>query len=144
LAAFLKKGESNAVEVTELIGQGYAESLSALENLKMVGLTSRVPGKNYFAFSTGSKISRAVNRDLWRPDVKAWKRFEAWVEKRAFEDLSVEAVTETLYGVVISFCAWCDLYGDPRKVPGTYFERFVANLVGRVLGVNASKSTTSA
>jgi len=136
MTSFLKKGQVIDPEITTLIRSGYIDSIRELSKLKTVELTSKISEKSYFSFSRDSKISRAINNELWQPNKGDWDRFAKCLSARNFESMSPGDITKTLYSVVISFCAWCDLYGDPRKVPGTYFERFVANLIGRVLTVN--------
>lgn len=127
-------------EFSNLVREVYKECLSCCESLSQVELVSKVPGKRYFAFAARKDISRAVNEDLWSPSLSDWDAFEDALNRKDFSALSDTQINRTLYSVAISFCSWCDLYDDPRKVPGTFFEKYIANLVGRYLGVVPTNS----
>ena len=109
-------------------------------------LVEEVPivGKSYFAFSRSNKLSRAINNDLFHPDVKEWKAFLAWLDAGDFtpnNEFSSERLTSLIYGVAISFCACVDLLksGD-QQTPGTFFAYLISHLFASRVGVNPDTS----
>lgn len=110
---------------------------SFLRQQEEVTLTSKVPGKQYFAFSadeSGSKLSRAVNAYLF--DFDAIDLMELLVSGNLTE-LPPDVRTKLLYTVASCFFSTVDLLKDgDQKTPATYFEILVGHLLGKSFGTN--------
>lgn len=129
-----------ALGVGELLGELYAECIAVTGGYRRVPLATAIPGKTYFAFENRTgKISRAVNSDLYKPDLEAWDRFFTALRAQELSDLTDSSITQVVYSAAISFCAVIDLtrQGD-QKTPGTYFEYLIGHLFASRLGVNPS------
>lgn len=121
-----------------LLGNSFRASLDFLSALHREPLISAVSGKNYFAFSDGKKVSRAVNADLFVDDCAEWDAFEAAIKKKKSpKGFDADRLTRLIYSVAISFCCYIDLtrVGD-QKTPGTFFEYLIAHLFAWRLDVN--------
>jgi hypothetical protein len=123
--------------VSELFGDLYDACRDVLGMCESLELTTGIPNKRYVAFELDSRISRAVNADLFAEDVSTdWAMFVEALHARNVTALDAQTVTRLLYSVAISFCAVIDLTrsGD-QKTPGTYFEWLVGHLFAAELGV---------
>lgn len=123
--------------VSELFGDLYSACREVLATCETVQLTTGIPNKRYVAFQRDSRISRAVNVDIFAADASTdWETFVHALHTHDVTALAAEAVTRLLYSVAISFCAVIDLTrrGD-QKTPGTYFEWLVGHLFAAELGV---------
>jgi len=88
----LKKAVKNNLysdEVTKILGMIFLECLSNLSNLKREPLISKVEGKTYFAFDNGKKISRAINKDLFKADYSGWENLSNAIENKDLGDISI-------------------------------------------------------
>jgi hypothetical protein len=121
----------------DLIGELFAACSQFLSKAHRLDLTSLVPGKSYFAFKIGKKLSRAVNRDLFVPATEEWKLFCEAIYKKRNPDLESARITRIIYSVAVSFFAFVDLtkQGD-QKTPGTFFEYLIGHLFAWRLDVN--------
>ncbi len=104
-------------------------------------LNSKVEGKEYFAFEKGKKFSRAINRNLFVPDLEPWNELKEAMRKGGLSGFHPQDITKTLYTMAISFCAAIDLIKDgDQKTPGTFFEFFIAFFFTWRCGVEPSNS----
>jgi hypothetical protein len=119
------------------IGLVYSACLHFLKKTGREPLVSLIPGKQYFAFTQRNKVSRAVNSELFLGDAKEWAAFDAALQRKKLSGFSPERITQVIYSVAISFCAFIDLTkeGD-QKTPGTFFEYLISHLFAWRLGVN--------
>ncbi len=112
-------------------------SLKFLSRCDQIPLRSCVPGKDYFSFAykgAAGKISRAVNKGLFAPDVI--NKLER-VFSKSPSDWPLGERENFLYTVAMSYCCASDLLktGD-QKTPATFFECLVGHLFARSFGVN--------
>lgn len=130
-----------SVQVTDLLSAIYRESLELLGSVKMINLKSHVENKQYFAFGSDKKYSRAINSGLYEPDINKWLDFTKALRKNNLNSYNVDSLQKILYSLAISFCACIDLIknGD-QKTPGTFFEYFVAYLYCWRTGVQPQNS----
>lgn len=127
------KGRENQ----EQIGRVFKASCEFLSELKRTDLKSLVPNKQYFAFSKGKKLSRAVNQGLFTTDLLAWENFRRKLAEKQWPDLDPLATTRIIYSVAVSFFCYIDLTKDgDQKTPGTFFEYLIGHLFGWRLDVN--------
>lgn len=121
----------------ELMGECVRAALKDLRNEGIIDLKSRVPQKDYFAFSTKKKNSRAVNKSLFLDNPGEWDNFSTALAKNQLEDFSAEKITKIIYSAAISFCCYVDIHKDgDQKTPGTFFEYLIGHLFAWRLGVN--------
>lgn len=136
----LAKRDLKAQAVADHLAAMATQSVNLLTDTKQcktVALTSKVHDKTYFAFaeaSSGAKLSRSVNADLFDPDALAHINFF-----RAGKLAEVETATRAklLYTMALSVMAAVDLVtsGD-QKTPGTFFEYFIGHMLSREFGAN--------
>lgn len=119
------------------IGKIFAASCHYLAKLKTVELRSLVPKKEYFAFTDGKKVSRAVNKRLFVGEPMKWDSFCRSIAAKKKLDWDADAITRVIYSVAVSFFCYIDLTkeGD-HKTPGTFFEYLIGHLFGWRLDVN--------
>jgi len=127
------KGQANQKQIGEIF-KACSDYLSKLERLE---LKSLVPGKQYFAFSNQKKLSRAVNKALFSPDLKEWGAFCQILSEKQWADLDPTRTTRVIYSAAVSFFCFIDLTkeGD-QKTTGTFFEYLIGHLFAWRLGVN--------
>ncbi|PYJ03101.1 MAG: hypothetical protein DME25_13460 [Verrucomicrobia bacterium] len=127
------KSERNQV----LLGNVYEASIAYLAKAQTKPLRSLVPGKAYFAFTSGRKLSRAVNQRLFVRETDEWKAFRKAVTAKRVPDMDADRITRIIYTVAASFFCFVDLTkeGD-QKTPGTFFEYLIGHLFAWRLGVN--------
>jgi len=119
----------------------YYECLDLLVTKPQEDLKSLVAGKNYFAFSNGNKLSRAINKDLFDPDIARWEALHRAIHSNDVNDFEADEITKILYSMAISFCASIDLLKDgDQKTPGTFFEYFIAFFFTWRVGVEPKSS----
>lgn len=119
------------------ISEVYNGALDFLKRAKRENLRSLIPGKEYFAFRMGDKLSRAVNAAQFVPDRQSWKAFDSALTNGDFAAFTPEDLTTIIYSVAISFCCYIDLTKSrDQKTPGTFFEYLVSHLFAWRLGVN--------
>ncbi len=130
------KGDINGALITEIAN----DSISFLKKQGQTKLKSLVPNKNYFAFSKGKKISRAVNRELFIEDIHGWQALLDSISSKEISQIKPLLSTRLIYTVAISFCCFIDLTkeGD-QKTPGTFFEYLIGHLFAKRLAVNPTK-----
>lgn len=120
---------------TALVADLVSDSLNALKKSNRIGFGSNVPGKEYFAFATGAKITRPVRDDLWDLEL-AGRTVDPFVAG-TYRNMAPRSLDRFLYTAAMSFCCATDLrkQGD-KKTPATFFECFVGNIFAREIGVN--------
>lgn len=119
------------------IGEIYEACLRFLANTDREPLHSRIPGKHYFAFRLGDRLSRAVNGKQFVPDERHWKSFATAASKRDLGRFTPEKLTNLIYTIAISFCCYIDLTKQrDQKTPGTFLEYLIAHLFAWQLRVN--------
>jgi hypothetical protein len=122
---------SDDSERDEIITRIIVTSTDLLASVERVELTTRVPNKSYFAFRlpAGTKLSRAINANLYFPNINLWLNFIESVKNNSLEITQKEDISRVLYTAAISFCAVNDLFssGD-QKTPGTFFEYYISYL----------------
>lgn len=130
------KGDKNGALITEIA----TDSIGFLKEQGQSELKSLIPNKNYFAFSKGKKISRAVNRELFLEDIDDWQGFLDSINYKATTRIEPLLATKLVYTVAISFCCFIDLTkeGD-QKTPGTFFEYLIGHLFAKRLAMNPTK-----
>ena len=135
------KGRSYCPQVTDCIGELYSRSLDVLNSSNIVQLISLVKDKEYFAFGSHEKFSRAVNAALYDPNPQDWLQLTKAMEKNNVKGYDSAHLDKILYSVAISFCASIDLIkANDQKTPGTFFEYFVAYLFSWRLGIQPVNS----
>lgn len=127
------KGRENQAK----LGEVFRASCAFLSRLQRVDLNSQVPNKQYSAFSSGRKLSRAVNKALFISDFLAWENFCQKLGEKRWADVDPVATTRIIYSVAVSFFCYIDLtkVGD-QKTPGTFFEYLIGHLFAWRLDVN--------
>ena len=119
------------------IGEIYFGCLDFLANAEREKLRSRIPGKDYFAFRIGDRLSRAVNVRQFSPRPRDWRAFTSALSKRDLNRFTPEKITEIIYSVAISFCCYIDLTKQrDQKTPGTFLEYLISHLFAWQLRVN--------
>jgi hypothetical protein len=118
----------------------YDACVNRLGNYQEQDLISKVPDKEYFSFSNGQKMSRAINRPLFFDGRQHIDLFFNAVRDNDFTTITTDQITSACYTIAISFCICIDIEksGD-QKTPGTYFEYLIGCLFSRKLGVNPTK-----
>jgi hypothetical protein len=121
----------------ESLGKIYEASCRYLSKVKTTELRSLVLHKEYFAFTAGKKISRAVNKRLFILDPGKWNAFRRAIAAKKAPDMDPEMITRIIYSVAVSFFCYIDLTKDgDQKTPGTFFEYLIGHLFAWRLGVN--------
>jgi len=130
------KADSASAEATDALGTLFARCQGYLADTERQPLTSRVAGKDYFAFRRGSKHSRAVNTSLYLGNPDPVGSFLDAVHANTPDALPSLDITRACYTVAMAFCCVIDLgkEGD-QQTPGTLFEYLVCHLFSRRLGV---------
>lgn len=128
-------------QIGDVFSQIYAESLQLLSSADREELISRVFGKRYIAFCGVARGSRAINADLFEPDVTLWTQLLSEMQTGEIVSFNSDQINRVLYSLAISFCASVDLIkeGD-QQTPGTFFQYFVAFIVAWRLGVEPTTS----
>ncbi len=128
-------------ENTLLLDEIYAECLHILGDASRIALTSKVEDKEYFAFRSKGRMSRAINQSLFYECQRDWERLNAAMARGTLGTFTAEQITKVLYSMAVSFCACVDLLksGD-QKTPGTFFEYFVAYFFTWRVGVEPCNS----
>jgi hypothetical protein len=136
----VSKGLIGSDELILLIKSLYDHSIELLSNYNEKHLTSKVLDKDYFSYSKNGKISRAINKNLYKCGDECVDNFFKSVEECVFDSTTPHDITAACYNIAISFCAVIDINksGD-QKTPGTYFEYFIGCLFSRRLGVKPTK-----
>ena len=121
----------------QCIGEIFTASCKFLGWLKTVDLRSLVSNKEYFSFTDGKKISRAVNKQLFASEPAEWQKLSWALATKNMEGLDAQAITRIIYSVAVSFFCFIDLTkeGD-QKTPGTFFEYLIGHLFASRLEVN--------
>ena len=115
----------------------FAASCYYLSKLKTVELRSLVSNKEYFAFTDGNKVSRAVNKRLFLGEPTEWDVFCRAIASKKAPDLDAETITRIIYSVAVSFFCYIDLTKErDQKTPGTFFEYLIGHLFAWRLDVN--------
>ena len=112
---------------------------SVLDESTLIDLPTKVPEKRYIAFQASSKMSRAINVDLY--DADGYLEALEKLMRGETDGLSVGAINSCVYTSTIIFCAANDLLKkSDQKTPGTFFEYLCAAILKNTLGVVPSKS----
>jgi hypothetical protein len=119
------------------LGTIFTASCSYLAKLKTVELRSLVSGKEYFAFTDGKKVSRAVNKRLFLNEPEKWDVFCRAIASNTTPSLDADTITRIVYSVAVSFFCYIDVtkQGD-QKTPGTFFEYLIGHLFAWRLDAN--------
>jgi hypothetical protein len=127
------KSEKNQAIIADV----YRASCRFLSRAGVQNLKSLVPGKEYFAFSSAKKLSRAVNQRLFLAEPKEWEAFCRAIASRQKPAMETERITRIIYSVAVSFFCCIDLTKDgDQKTPGTFFEYLIGHLFAWRLDVN--------
>jgi hypothetical protein len=129
-------GEKNR----ELLDDIYSDCLAFLNGASRQPLLSKVLGKEYFAFTHGARISRAINKGLYSGNIKEWRGLCNAMDGNDLSTFDAEKITRILYSMAISFCASIDLINGDQKTPGTFFEYFIAYFYTWRVGVEPTSS----
>lgn len=105
-------------------------------------LISRVPGKSYFRFWDDAKSTRGVNKGLWIDDRKQFEDLVKSISSIRTVALDGELLNRCLYTASVSFSCAQDVFGDSRKMPGTYFEYLIRFVLSCFFEVAAQTSLT--
>lgn len=125
-------GPDNRARISEV----YKGCLDFLAIAQREPLRSLIPGKSYFAFRIGEKMSRAVNSAQFVANGGKWTAFAKAVAKNDLSRFTPEEITRIIYSVAISFCCYIDLTKSrDQKTPGTFFEYLISHLFAWKLGV---------
>src|SRR5207245_243093 len=134
---------SDPLEIYEQLQDAFAEDVKSEANQTFVGdvykasckflakagsqpLKSLVRGKEYFAFSLGKKLSRAVNKQLFVAEPKEWEAFCKAIATKRAPGMESERITRIIYSAAASFFCYIDLTKDgDQKTPGTFFEYLI-------------------
>lgn len=141
LKALVRRGDLSNPEVGKAISEMVVTAHPELMRCDEVALRSEVPGKTYFAFRDGERISRPINQDLFISDPAVLReRFDDFFKDR-LGSLGPDEATRTIYTLAMSFCALYDTKktGD-KKTPATYFEILIGHLFAAHLGVNPTNA----
>src|SRR5438132_4780940 len=108
LAAYQKFQDAFSADVKSVanqvsLGQIYTACCRFLGGIKTVTLTSLISNKEYFAFSQGAKISRAVNKSLFLLEPGQWETFCNSLAARKAPSLDPQQITRIIYSVAVSF-----------------------------------------
>jgi hypothetical protein len=105
-------------------------------------LKTSIPGRTYFAYKHGSKLSRAINADQFIKNRTLFlNATTAILSAKGPKSLGADDATKAIYTVAMSFCAAIDLLksGD-KKSPATYFENLIGHLIAMRIGVSPTSS----
>lgn len=128
-------------KISDILHNIYSECISFLSTKSCEDLTSLVTGKNYIAFSNGNKLSRAINKDIFEPNILRWESFRNAIHSNDINSFNADEITKILYSMAISFCASIDLLKDgDQKTPGTFFEYFIAFFFTWRVGIEPTSS----
>src|SRR5438045_4937574 len=119
------------------IGDIYRSSCKFLARAATQPLKSFVPGKEYFAFRMGKRLSRAVNQELFVSAPTEWEAFRAALAEKRRQAIDPDSATRIIYSVAVSFFGFIDLTTDgDQKTPGTFFEYLIGHLFAWRMNVN--------
>jgi len=125
-----------STDITDILNIIYQDCLTVLNSTAREDLRSLVANKNYFAFNNGQKLSRAINNDLYDPNLSKWNSLLSAMRTNDLSQLNAQEITKILYTAAISFCAFVDLIKDgDQKTTGTFFEYFIAYFFSWRVGV---------
>lgn len=104
---------------------------------RRIDLTSRVPGKQYSAFTYQNVVSRPANQALFLTDGSRVRReWQNWLDGR----IDPAALARMFYTVALAPCLAMELFDrNNKKGPATYFECLVGHIFARELGTNPRK-----
>ena len=127
-------------EIADWLGVLYHKSLASLSSFSKKEMISLVRGKKYFSFQKGIKLSRPVNKDLFKEDYGLIVKFLDATRTREFDKLSSDEMNMACYSIIMSLACAADLINDDaRKLVATFFEKLIGFLVCRKLGVEPQK-----
>lgn len=107
---------------------------------RRIDLISRVPGKEYMAFTHENVVSRPVNRAFFEEDASVVRReWQNWLEGR----INADALARVSYTVALAPCLAMELFDrNNKKGPATYFECLIGHIFARELRMNPRKQAT--
>lgn len=131
------KKDAQSCAATNSILDTFNETRKYLKSLSTISLSYDGIGKEYFAFQNGTKMSRAVNKNLFLDfDDNTPIAFLNNVISKTITDQTAEEITKACYTIAICFCCSIDmLKNSDQKTPGTYFEYLIGHLISVHLGV---------
>ena len=133
--------KSHGHATRDLLLELIEKSILAINQSERRDLTSRVPGKMYYAVCGDGRRSRPINTGLFDPDASLVVERMTQILERRHQSLSAQEITATIYTAAISFCAYRDITSDnDQKTPGTYFEYLCAAVMTSILKVPSRTS----
>ena len=128
---------------TILVTDIFNESVAFLASLDREELISKVSGKEYFAYRSGNKTSRAINKALYCDRSERWEMLKGCMFENDLSQMSIADLEIALYSLSMSFCAAVDIVKEKdQQTPGTYFNYLVAYFISWRLGVVPNTSIT--
>lgn len=105
------------------------------KSCRKIVLTSRVPNKEYIAFSQKSrKLSRPINSDLF--DFNSLRYLQKFAAGSLWKVPQSDR-SRLLYTIPLCFLSAIDILKDgDQKSPATFFECYIGHLLSRAFGVN--------
>jgi len=102
-----------------------------------VDLISKVPGKEYMAFTYKNVVSRPANRSFFVDDCEYVRtEWQNWFDG----NIEPEALARMSYTVALAPCLAMELFDrNNKKAPATYFECLIGHIFARELGTNPRK-----
>lgn len=123
-----------STDVPNIIAESDKTSRLLLSECEIPELRSLIPGKEYFVFKLGDKVSRPINKSLF--DIHLPNHLIDAYRSNDLSSLNKQEIAALLYTLSMSFCAVIDLlHSGNKKTPATFFEKFIGNLFARELTV---------
>jgi len=126
-------------QINDLFTNLSTSVLEHLDSTNRMPLTSKVNGKEYFAFRNDIRHSRSVNKNLFIENDRVQHFLQA-AKELDITSLNSEEVTKACYTIATGFACVVDLInpGD-RQTPGCLFEYLTTHLLTRELSTDASE-----
>ncbi len=114
--------------------------LSYLQQFPLQELTTHIQDKQYFAFVSEKRFSRAVNQISFYDIELVKSLIQALQDKKLTQVMPSASITRACYTLAMSFACVVDLInpGD-KQTPGTYFQYLVTHLLSQHYQVNPSE-----
>ena len=85
-------GDIKNPQIGKLLTDLFGECATFLGSFGRVHLKSKVPGKEYFAFESGEKISRPVNAALFVGNVAGWNDLLERLARKDFKQIEADTL----------------------------------------------------
>ena len=133
-------GNEGQAFIYDIIQELFNISSEILKPANEVALKSMIPGKEYIGFELGTRLSRAINKNLFAVPDSYVADFLQKIKTNQIDSFSAEDITKICYKIAISFCAAIDVIkSNDQKTPGTYFEYLMGQFFSSNLGVRPRK-----